>query len=123
MSFTTTTFEIDYPTFSSSNSRLDHVTGNLRFGQFLEVNVENLFSETPIVFTPEQELALKSIDEWLDRSAPCFTLTGPAGTGKSTLMRAVVDRYGADVGVVLTAMGWLYTAMTRAKELSTMIVG
>lgn len=48
--------------------------------------------DTNIEYTPDQQEALKSIKEWLtDETKPYKTLSGYAGTGKTTLLDAVVN--------------------------------
>lgn len=46
-----------------------------------------------IQWTEEQLAALERIDEWYRSGEPFFSLTGPAGVGKSTLLREVVRRF------------------------------
>ena len=41
--------------------------------------------------TPEQERALTAIRTWLDGDEQTFTLAGYAGTGKTTILRHVID--------------------------------
>lgn len=43
--------------------------------------------------TPEQQGALDLIDEWFESDDQFFSLTGPAGTGKTTLLKLVVEKY------------------------------
>jgi hypothetical protein len=68
-----------------------------------------------IEWTDEQRAALDEVDAWYsgynDRGAGAFfALTGPAGTGKSTLIREIVSRYARrsdyddSMDVALTAM-------------------
>lgn len=54
-----------------------------------------------IEYTEEQEAALEEIDEWWELGNNFFALTGPAGTGKSTLMREIARRH---FSMTLTAM-------------------
>lgn len=49
-----------------------------------------------ISWTSEQEVALEEISAWLDSDEPFFSLTGPAGSGKTTLAREVVERLFSD---------------------------
>jgi AAA domain-containing protein len=46
-----------------------------------------------IEWTEEQKIALDEIDEWMAGGAPFHALTGPAGTGKSTLVREIISRH------------------------------
>ncbi len=52
-------------------------------------------------WTDEQNYALDAIDKWSCSGEPFFSLTGPAGTGKSTLLREVAARF---TGAHLAAM-------------------
>ena len=50
-------------------------------------------------FSPQQERALKAVEEWLRSSEQVFRLFGYAGTGKTTLARHVgADHYAAFTG-------------------------
>lgn len=53
-----------------------------------------------VVLTEEQQEALRRIDEWHEGGGQFYALTGPAGVGKSTILREVYDLYDP----VLTAM-------------------
>jgi hypothetical protein len=44
-------------------------------------------------WTEEQQRALDAVAEWIDGDEPYFALTGAAGTGKSTLVREIVNRH------------------------------
>jgi exodeoxyribonuclease V len=51
-----------------------------------------------MAWSPQQEAALKSVSLWLKRGEPqVFRLFGYAGTGKTTLARAVADASDGDV--------------------------
>lgn len=64
-----------------------------------------LFTPPPVrealVWTDEQLRALDSVDEWFDGDEPLYSLTGPAGSGKTSLVREIVQRYP---NALLTAM-------------------
>lgn len=47
-----------------------------------------------VTFTPEQDAALARVGRWRRSGAKSFLLTGPAGTGKSTLAKAAGEGYG-----------------------------
>lgn len=47
-----------------------------------------------MIWSPQQDEALRRVSDWHragDRSRPCFVLSGYAGTGKSTLVRAFCE--------------------------------
>ena len=48
-----------------------------------------------ITLTPEQITALDHIREWMTTTAPCFLLKGSAGTGKTTLVRYLIEKLAA----------------------------
>ncbi|MCX6017764.1 MAG: AAA family ATPase [Chloroflexi bacterium] len=48
-----------------------------------------------IALTPEQNLAVDHIREWMKSPAPCFLLKGSAGTGKTTLIRHLIAKMAA----------------------------
>ncbi len=55
-------------------------------------------SKSEVDLSAEQQAAVESISEWLEGPAqdwrqPVFRLFGPAGSGKTTLVRAVIDRH------------------------------
>ena len=54
-----------------------------------------------ITFNTEQFDGLKKINHWLKNGQTFFTLTGPAGSGKSTIIKKVLDNYHR--GVVVSA--------------------
>lgn len=58
-------------------------------------------ASSPLVWTEEQLLALDEVEDWFDGDEPLFSLTGPAGSGKTSLVREIVARHPE---MVLTAM-------------------
>ncbi len=54
-----------------------------------------------ITFNEEQYEGLKKIKVWLKNNETFFTLTGPAGSGKSTIIKKILDNYHR--GVVVSA--------------------
>ena len=49
-------------------------------------------------WTPQQDAALKAVDEWLEfGSAPVFRLFGYAGTGKTTLATYIAEHVDGKV--------------------------
>jgi len=54
-----------------------------------------------ITFNPEQSDGLNKINHWLKNGSTFFTLAGYAGTGKSTIVKKVLDNYR--YGVVVSA--------------------
>jgi ATP-dependent exoDNAse (exonuclease V) alpha subunit len=56
-----------------------------------------------IIFNEEQTAGLVKIQEWLYKrdGVNCMTLSGFAGTGKSTIIKKILDKY--KLGVVVTA--------------------
>lgn len=77
-----------------------HLMELRRRGIDINAAVDNLLSEQPaqppedtgerpIVLNADQQLALAKITDWLDSDEQYFALRGSAGTGKSTLMKAL----------------------------------
>ncbi len=56
-----------------------------------------------MTYTNDQNSALESFDEFLKSSAQVFLLKGYAGTGKTTLMKAMIDKVGSRRHVTLMA--------------------
>jgi len=54
-----------------------------------------------ITFNPEQFDGVKKIKHWLNNGSTFFTLAGYAGTGKSTIVKKILDNYR--FGVVVSA--------------------
>ena len=84
------------PSASAANPSAQ-AEGGVPVGLFAAVAEAPRVRVTP---TEEQQIALGAIDAWYAGNEDFFALTGPAGTGKSTLLREVVDLYDP----VLTAM-------------------
>ena len=49
-----------------------------------------------LTWSPQQETALRAIEEWLKGSSPTFILKGVAGSGKSSLMKYVAQMLEAE---------------------------
>ena len=67
----------------------------------MDENQLKLLSGKIITFNTEQFDGLKKINHWLKNGQTFFTLTGPAGSGKSTIIKKVLDNYHR--GVVVSA--------------------
>ena len=46
-----------------------------------------------IVFNDQQYEAIQKINKWLKSDKTFFTLSGSAGTGKSTIVKKILDNY------------------------------
>ncbi len=67
-----------------------------------------------MIWTPQQEAALKSIAAWLKRGEPqLFRLFGYAGTGKTTLAKKIAE--DTDGGVVFAAFTGKAALVMRSK--------
>ena len=89
-----------------------------------------------IVLTPDQTLAKQAILDFLISDDPCFVLAGYAGTGKTTIIRDVMETYYTKTKLMqlidpnYDAMPWLFSATTnkaaealsQATELETYTV-
>jgi len=67
----------------------------------MDENQLKLLNGKIITFNTEQFDGLKKINHWLKNGQTFFTLTGPAGSGKSTIIKKVLDNYHR--GVVVSA--------------------
>jgi len=67
----------------------------------MEENQLKLPNGKIITFNPEQFDGLKKINHWLKNGNTFFTLAGYAGTGKSTIVKKILDTYR--YGVVVSA--------------------
>jgi len=67
----------------------------------MEDNQLKLANGKIITFNNEQFDGLKKINHWLKNGDTFFTLSGPAGSGKSTIIKKILDNYR--YGVVVSA--------------------
>jgi len=71
-------------------------------------------------WTDEQFVALDEIDAWRVGNKAIFALTGPAGTGKSTLLREVVRRYPSTTFTAMTGKAALRLSQATGCSASTL---
>lgn len=72
-------------------------------------------------WTPEQRNALGEIDEWMYMSRDSFfALTGPAGSGKSTLMREIIEKHPSAVLCAMTGKAALRLGYCAGRQASTL---
>lgn len=73
-----------------------------------------------IEWTDEQRAALDAIEDWYGSSDNFFALTGPAGTGKSTLVREIVSHYPDAALCAMTGKAALRLAQCAGRDASTL---
>ncbi len=73
-----------------------------------------------VEWTDEQSVALDAIDDWRESERPFFSLTGPAGSGKSTMVREIVDRYPYAVLTAMTGKAALRLSHCAGREAGTL---
>lgn len=73
----------------------------------------------PLVLTDEQEHALAALDDFLAGPEILFSLTGPAGTGKTTLLREVIRRHPGAKLAAMTGKAALRLAQVAGCTVST----
>ncbi len=72
-----------------------------------------------IQWTPEQHKALADIDAWYRSDSMFYALIGPAGSGKSTLVEAIAERYSC-VPTAMTGKAALRLAEVTGRGASTL---
>jgi exodeoxyribonuclease-5 len=79
-----------------------------------EQNADEFRTKKDMIWTPQQEAALKSIAAWLKRGEPqLFRLFGYAGTGKTTLAKKIAE--DTDGGVAFAAFTGKAALVMRSK--------
>lgn len=87
---------------------------------FLTIFDKDRRERPKIDWTEEQLAALDQIDVWQERGGPFFALTGPAGTGKSTLMQEVVARLFHARLTAMTGKAALRLSEVAERDASTL---
>lgn len=80
----------------------------------------NRKKEPGFEWTEEQLAALAKIDEWFEGYESFFSLTGPAGTGKSTLMCEVIRRYPNLALMAMTGKAALRLSQITGRTAATL---
>jgi hypothetical protein len=73
-----------------------------------------------IQWTEEQLAALDRIDEWFDSGDSFFALTGPAGSGKSTIVNEICRRHYSAVLAAMTGKAALRLSACAEREATTL---
>lgn len=72
-------------------------------------------------WTAEQEDALAEVGNWLDGDVPFFSLTGPAGAGKSTMAKEIVERhFGGSALAAMTGKAALRLSQLTGRTATTL---
>lgn len=104
--------------FSNGLSKV-HTADDLN--EMMEIYVAPPPSRPKIEWTREQLGALDQIDSWLDGGGPKFyALTGPAGTGKTTVIEEIVDRYPHATLTAMTGKAALRLEECAGRAASTL---
>lgn len=83
-------------------------------------DIPPLPEEPEFAWTEEQEEALAQVDAWFDGDEPFFALTGPAGTGKSTIAREIVRRHDYCTLTAMTGKAALRLSQVTRQPTSTL---
>lgn len=98
----------------------------------IESLAESVAQEESFSWTEEQHACLREVDAWrlgsngeamrgeADFGSPFFSLTGPAGAGKSTLVREIVSRYPSAVLTAMTGKAALRLSECAGRSASTL---
>jgi hypothetical protein len=73
-----------------------------------------------IQWTEEQLAALDAIDEWYDGGDPFFALTGPAGSGKSSIVNEICRRHYSATLAAMTGKAALRLAACAERDATTL---
>jgi ATP-dependent exoDNAse (exonuclease V) alpha subunit len=73
-----------------------------------------------ITWTDEQNLALDKIGDWHGKYTPYLSLTGPAGVGKTTLLREVIRRFPHATLTAMTGKAALRMQQLAGREATTL---
>jgi hypothetical protein len=76
--------------------------------------------KSSIQWTEEQLAALDAVDEWLERGDSFFALTGPAGSGKSTVVNEVCRRHYSAVLAAMTGKAALRLSACAERDATTL---
>lgn len=74
----------------------------------------------PVEWTGEQLAALDEIDEWVESGDSFFALTGPAGSGKSTVINEVCRRHDHATLAAMTGKAALRLASCAGRDATTL---
>ena len=77
-------------------------------------------AKSSIVWTDEQNMALEKIGDWHGKYTPYLSLTGPAGVGKTTLLREVISRFPNATLTAMTGKAALRLSQLAGRDASTL---
>lgn len=97
--------------------------GSRRSTAVVDLVPEETLPEVPppvaIVWTDEQKAALAAIDDFLAGNESIFSLTGPAGCGKTTLLREVIARHPTATLAAMTGKAALRLTQVAGRKAGT----